>query len=144
MQRPASIRRFERFYWAHMLLGLVNSVIALWIFPSAALSGIMAGSDGMVGRLSGAAVALPFITQVLLWYLIARRGNLLAKYVLAGLTGLNLLGAAYGMVGLITGKAGVLPIALVASLASSACLVVALAALYRPDTPAWFREAETA
>lgn len=144
MERPASIRRFERFYWAYMLLGLANNVIALWLFPNAQLSGIMASSGGMVGALSGVVVAFVFVTQILLWFLIARRGNLLAKLVLAGLTGLNLLGAAYGLMGLISGAAGVVPVALFVSWASSACLVVALAALYRPDAVAWFREAEAA
>jgi uncharacterized membrane protein YeaQ/YmgE (transglycosylase-associated protein family) len=144
MERPASIQRFEQFYWAHIVLGLVGSAVALWLLPDPRLSQISGGMGGLVGAVSGVFIAVAVATQILLWYLIARRGNLLAKYVLAGLTALNLIGAAAGVIGTVSGAAGASPVALIVSLASSACLVAAVAMLYRPDTTPWFREAEPA
>ena len=120
MERPASIQRFEQFYWAHIVLGLVGSAVALWLLPDPRLSQISGGMGGLVGAVSGVFIAVAVATQILLWYLIARRGNLLAKYVLAGLTALNLIGAAAGVIGTVSGAAGASPVALIVSLASSA------------------------
>ncbi len=144
MNRPKSIDRFEQFYGAHIVLGLVNSVVALWVMPDARVNEALAGMGGLVGAVSGVFIAIALATQILLWFLIARRGNLLAKYVLVALTVLNVLGALFGVVGMATGVAGNQPLALVLSLASSACLVAAVTMLYRPDALPWFRASASA
>lgn len=143
MDRPASIIRFEQFYIGHILIGLAGSLFALFGSDNAA----MAQANETVGPWAiPIALGIGLLTQILLWFFIARRGVAVAKWVLVVFTAINLLGVAFLLFGLATGVgAEARSLAGTASsLIASVLLVMATSMMFRPDTPAWFGETSPA
>ncbi|MBX9858848.1 MAG: hypothetical protein K2Y20_04555 [Sphingomonas sp.] len=143
MDRPASIVRFEQFYLGHIVVGLVGSSIALFGSDNPATAQMVETFGAWV---PAAILGLGVLIQATLWCLISRKGSAVAKWILVGLTALNLLGAAFLIFGFVTGfgaEVRNLPGSLL-NLAASALLIAAVAMMFRPDTPAWFGEAAPA
>ena len=138
MDRPASIRRFEFFYAAHILLGLLGNLLTLVIFPSETMAHQLSGLGTMAQPAALGVIGVTLLTQALIWFLIARRGSHTARTGLAGLTGLNLLGLALAVLRLAAGGARLDPLPFLLSAGSSACLTAALLLLFRADTQRWF------
>ena len=137
MERPASIVTFERCYLGAWVVGLINSALnwnvamaAMADNPSVAQLGPSFASTMMIGGLAiGAAITL------LLWYFVARRGSVVAKWIVTVFFALGLasflwsLAAGRGF-GLVT----------VIALVAMALQAIAVAMLFRPDTKPWFGE----
>lgn len=139
MDRPASIVRFEQFYLGHIIVGLAGSLIALFDNNSPAMA---QATETLGAWFLPATLGIAVVTQIALWFYIARKGSAVAKWILVAFTAINLLGAAVLLFGFATGFgaqsrsfAGSL-----LSLGASALLIGAIAMLFRPDTPAWFGE----
>ncbi len=142
MERPASIIRFERFYVGHICIGLAGSLVALFGPESAAR---VQATEAVGPWLIPAVLGLAVVTQVALWYLIARRASAVAKWVLVAFTAVNIIGLAFLMFGFATGIGAEARSAAgsAASVIASALLLVAVAHLFRSDVKVWFGEGRT-
>lgn len=133
MTRPPSIVRFEQFYLGYWLIGIVN-VVMTWDRNARLVesTGVNATLPGYLWWTTGIGLLIP----VALWYFIARRGSVVAKWILTVLFGLAIAGLVFVVATgrLVTGLAGVL------SIASIVLQGAALAMLFRPDTRPWFGE----
>ena len=117
--RPASIILFGRLYAIAILAGLIANVIALF-----------AGTETMLRA------ALFTSINVALWYLIARRGSVIAKWIFVVLIVLATAGAGVSVYYhlLAAGIRGML--AAITIGLEIACVIL----VFRPDARAWFRK----
>ena len=138
MKRPRSILMFERLFLASILLGFVI-VPSGWETARAELR----AAPELPGAVELASMGMPFmigifvvttIINVLLWYFIARRASVVAKWILIAF---NVL----AIVALVTQAAlGLVPGDLVVAidLLVLALNVAAIWYLFRPDARLWF------
>lgn len=140
MHRPVSIIRFEQLYLGHIAIGFAASAIALFGTANPALT---QATEAVGAWALPATLAVGLLVQATLWFFIARKGSSVAKWILAALTGLNLIGALFLLYGLATGFGAESRSMLgsLLSLGASALLVAAVSMLFRPDTRGWFGEA---
>ena len=138
MARPASIVTFERCYLGAWIVGLINTALNWNVTmammdanPAVAQMGPSFGAAVLVGGL-----LLGALITLLLWHFVARRGSQVAKWIVVVLFAIGLVSFLYGLV------AGRTSFGLVALLGvvTLALQGVAVAMLFRPDTPAWFGE----
>ncbi|TKD50718.1 hypothetical protein [Sphingomonas baiyangensis] len=78
--------------------------------------------------------------SLLLWYLVARRGSNIARWVLTALVVIGVV------LGVLSGLSGSYPTGLLGALGAlnSALQVLAIWCLFRPDAAAWFGSADDA
>jgi hypothetical protein len=131
--RPASIVNFDRLYLVGIVLGLVNSLMSVGqlqarISADPALRSLGSG-QGLIFGLIALSLAIP----LLLWFLIAHRRSMIAKWLLVAYTALAIINLLPTLRHL--GMGGGLGI--LANLAIEALRVVALSFLFRPDAKAW-------
>lgn len=138
--RPKSIREFELVFFASIAIGLIgvifgwNTMMAkLAANPNAAV--IAYGKTIAIGS-----IAFGYALWLLLYYFIAHRGAVVAKWIFVVLEGLGLLGAAFSLLRQ-TVPHGVVGVLTVAGWVLS---IVMIWLLFRPDTKAWFGETGTA
>jgi glucan phosphoethanolaminetransferase (alkaline phosphatase superfamily) len=132
--RPASIVNFERLYLGALALGVANTILS-W---DQALASIRAQPNSAVlgpNFLLITAVAGVLI-QLLLWYFIARRASVVAKWIFVVLFVIGLVAfvaglARTGFPGGVEGILGVLTMLM---------QVAAVWMLFRPDANAWFSD----
>ena len=133
--RPPSIVRFERLYLASFAASLIG-----WAFSWQQTADRLAIDPKTASYtwLLPAALLLSCAITLTLWYLVARRASLAAKWVVTILTGLAAVRFAINLLVVARGKVPVL-----ALLLSAAILVLGVAAvvhLFRPDARLWFGE----
>ncbi len=133
--RPPSIERFERLYLASFAVSLLG-----WAFSWQSTADRLAidPKTAAFGWLLPAALALSGAITVLLWYLIARRASLAAKWVVTILTGLTVVRFVINLTVVFRGS-----VPMVATLLSAAIVVLSVAAtvqLFKADARAWFGE----
>lgn len=130
--RPNSIVMFDRFYLASLVLGAVNffvgydsTIAQLEADPASAELG-MAGGGFLWGTFAfGMAISL------LLWFLISRKANNIARWILVVLAVIGVIGLPFSL--------GQLPmLQLVGSLVITAINLLAVYFLFRPDAKPWF------
>ncbi len=143
MQRPPSIVSFERLYLASMMLGLANTALG-WQAREDVLSANPAvrGNpqvQAMLGWMLPAATVVGLAMSLLLWFLVARRGSFIAKWIVVIFAGLGVLGA-IGVV--LTLVRGLSPNVIVSGLGlvTTALSIAAAAMLFRSDALPWFGE----
>ena len=135
MDRPASIVRFEQLYLAAFALGVINTVIS-W----SATQVQRAASIAMFGpAFLPIAIAIGFAITLLLWYVIARRGSAIAKWIATVFAAFAAIGLVIGLVRLL-GGGGQFSVSVLLGYISSLLQIVAVTFLFRPDTRAWFGE----
>ena len=129
MVRPKSIIQFERVLLAMVAMVLIGSAI-FWDRTVAAFTAEGYGFTYIVARL-----VIGTGIYVLIWFFVARKASVVAKWALVVLAAVNLLSVALRVsVGrFILDLSGVLSIVALAMLLYSAWL------LFRPDANAWFR-----
>ncbi|MES2755395.1 MAG: hypothetical protein V4659_12100 [Pseudomonadota bacterium] len=137
--RPKSIVQFEYIYWGIIALGLLSTALS-WndMLASVQIQRMMAqvGSASVYGT-----VVIGLLIQLALWYFIARRGSVVAKWIFVLVT------VAFGIVGTLWSFATVgapNPLIAVVGVATVILEIIAIVLLFRPDTPAWFGEAPVA
>ena len=134
MKRPQSIVLFERLYLAAWVIGLVSTVVT-WQASQAMLMRNPAVAEYGAGFLfvtAGVRLLLP----LLLWYFVARRGSVVAKWLLVALFAVGVIGLAWAAaLGTIHLNSGTLITLVVFALQGAG-----VAMLFRPDARGWFRE----
>lgn len=135
MSRPPSIVRFERLYLASFAVGLASWAVN-WNVLSTRLAADPRTAPFIwilpVSLLLGVAISL------CLWFFVARRGSVIAKWVLVVLT---VLAALRFLLNLPAVARGAVPVGDVALSAVTLLLgLVAAFQLFRPDARAWFGE----
>jgi len=135
--RPQSIIMFERLYLGAWGIGVINSLLA-WNRSQEALQANPVLADIGPGLLY-VTTAIGFAIPLLLWYFIARRRSVVAKWLLVVLFAIGLMGVAYAATqgSIAGGISGAL--AIVALLLQAGAVYM----LFRPDTRAWFGEGAT-
>jgi hypothetical protein len=142
MTRPASIVRFEQLYLGSLAVVLINSFLnygaTMEAMRSNPQTAAFATGAGMGTYIFGILV-MTAITLVL-WFLTARQGNAITKWIITVLAGLQVLGLIWGL--LMAGMAPVAPSALnrILQIVALALDVASVYYLFRPDTRAWFGE----
>lgn len=130
--RPHSITMFDRFYLGSLVLGLGNFAVSyedtmaqLEADPSSAQLGL-AGPGFLWGT-----IAVSMAISLLLWFLISRKANNVARWILVVLAVIGLLGLPFSL--------GELPLMqIIATLVVTAVNLIAVYFLFRPDAKAWF------
>ncbi|MHA6722705.1 hypothetical protein [Sphingomonas sp. RS2018] len=132
MQRPPSIVAFERCYLGAWVIGLGNTMLG-W-GDVQANPDVVSATQQLGGWFLPTITAIYFAVPLVLWYLIARQGSVIAKWVLTICTALWTV-----WVGLsLGGGAFTATTETVVTLLSFALTLVATYLMFRPDTRAWF------
>lgn len=134
MLKPPSIARFEQFYWASVILGLINTAMN-WSASQAALAAnpMLAQATWFLPAMQAIGIAI----AVLLWFFIVRRPSVVAKWV-------QVVFAAFGAFGVLSAlflvAAGRAPIGLqvVVGLVANILYIAAAVMLFKPDAKVWF------
>ena len=135
MTRPYSIVQFERFYLAALVIGLVNSALNWGVVQAQFASNPAAQpfGPGVFVALVGLGILIP----LLLWYFVAHRASVVAKWILVLLFVLGAAALGRSIV------AGNFPGGLRGILGAATLVLQAVAVwvLFRPDTKPWFAHA---
>lgn len=131
MDRPVSIVRFEQLYLAGFAVGVIGAIIGWSQIAQIERS-------PMLGAAVPALIVIGFAISLLLWYFIARRGSVVAKWIATVFAAFSVIGVVVGIVGLLGGTAFSMTTGL--SLVASLLKIAAVTFLFRPDTRAWFGE----
>ncbi|KQM97624.1 hypothetical protein [Sphingomonas sp. Leaf25] len=135
MVRPASIVRFDRFYLLAIVVGLIGTILQ---WPQL-MAMIETDPSFAPVRSAGVVLAVVFagagiLISLLLWYLVARRGSTVAKWIVTAFTALSLgsllLGISSGAVA--SDTTGILRMVAVV------LQLIAVIALFRRDARPWF------
>lgn len=126
--RPASIVKFERAVLVTVFIGLASLVIN-WDAASAPIRRLGYGDNFFIGAYA-ASIA---IVLLLLW-LIARRGSVIAKWVYTVLYGASIVLALLAF----RDNLRLPPAILVMQLVQWALILFSIWLLFRPDTNSWF------
>lgn len=135
MGRPISIINFERSFWASILFG-IGGMVLHWttVVDGLKEDPVLSGSVDVAVIAVGLALAFGFALSLLLWYLISRRANNVAKWIYVVVMG-------FGIVSTLTSINDPLSpggFALAISLVSTALTAVSVFFLFRPDSRTWF------
>ena len=131
MERPPSILWFERLYLGGVAVNLTNTLVN-WSSLQEQVAATP-NSELLPSWFMGATIAIGIGISLLLWYFVARRGSVVAKWIVTiffalGLIGiLRTLGADMAAPG-----TGIFAVAVLALQAGAVFM------LFRPDTKAWF------
>jgi hypothetical protein len=134
MERPQSIVWFERSYLGALALGLVNNALN-WT----AMQERMAAAPNsalLPSWFLPVALGIGILISLLLWFFIARRASVVAKWIVVVLFVIGLI----GVPGIVTGLQSGLITPLMAAFALIAFGLNGFAVwtLFRSDTKAWF------
>lgn len=136
--RPPSIIQFERLFLASLVLGLLNNALgwkelvsAVGTNPDLHQLGIAPGA--VIGVVVGL-IGLGVVINLALWFLIARRGSNIAKWILTVLMVLGIVSMLFSGLG----HQG-LTLPLILSLAALALQIAAVFELFRRDAIEWLR-----
>lgn len=138
--RPSSIVRFDRLYLASIAVGLVGNILE-WPLTMARLAEnpdtAAMGSTATVA--AGGMIAAGILIALLLWFLIARRGSNVAKWILVVFTvfAVGSLAIGFSTGAVILDAGGIL------RLVAVALQTAAVVFLFRPDAAVWFTPAIT-
>lgn len=137
MVRPNAIVQFERFYLGGWAIGLLNTILNWSTVQND--PNVIAAREQIGSWYLPTITALGLLIPLVLWYFIARRGSVVAKWIMVVFTALGVAGIA---IGLATGGTR-FNLAGIAGLVGVALNIVAATTLFRPETRPWFGE-ETA
>ena len=143
MQRPPSIVSFERLYLGSIVLGLVNTAIG-WKAREDLLNAnpAVAGNpqaQAMLAWMLPAATVVGLAISLLLWFLVARKASLVAKWIVTVFAGFGAIGAIGVLWTLVRGLSPSLLVSVV-GLVTTGLSIAAAAMLFRPDARLWFGE----
>jgi hypothetical protein len=136
--QPESIRKFTLFYLGSLVVSLVATFVGYDILTAlveaqSAATGLAMGSGAIV-----AGIALNVAITLLLWYLVARKGFVIAKWIIV-------LFFLFTVVTSISGIfAGGLAVHEGLSLLAIVLQAAAVYFLFQPDAKAWFAGERTA
>ena len=137
MNRPASIVMFERCYIGAWIIGLINMFLG-WRTATAAMAANpqvakLGASVGTSVLLTG--LVLSAVITFALWYFVAQRGSVIAKWLVTAFFAFGLISFLTGIAGGRTTTSG---LSIVFGLATLVLQGVAVFMLFRPDAASWF------
>lgn len=128
--RPVSIVWFERLFLLSLLIGLLNAILSydrtLAMVQSDPAFAQLGWGSGFVIVVTAISLLIP----LLLWYFIARRASVIAKWLLVAITAIGVL-----MIGFEPGEGASLTN--IGILATTILQVAAIVLLFRRDAVAW-------
>lgn len=134
MERPKSVVTFERVFWASVAVGLIGGILGwndvLETYQREPSIAAMGFGNGFLIAIWCISLAL----QLLFWYLIARKGSNVMRWIYVVLMGFGII-SALATIGNPDMPGG---ISQIASLGSTALTAVAIFFLFRPDASDWF------
>ncbi len=131
MDRPQSIIWFERLYLGGVAVGLANTVFN-WSSIQEQVAATP-NSEMLPSWFMSATIAIGIGINLLLWYFVAMRGSVVAKWIVVVFFVLGLLGVVQTMVsGATTGSSTIIGSVVLALQAGAVFM------LFRPDTKSWF------
>lgn len=136
MDRPLSIRKFEVCYLGALVVGAVNTTLN---WSRYYLNPAVGQAEAIIGVWYLPTItALGYLIPLTLWYFAARRGSVVAKWIIVVLFALGALGVLAGLA--LNG----FPSSLAAVLSISAFVLnaIAIRMLFQPDAAAWFGQAD--
>lgn len=133
--RPQSIIRFERLYLSAFVIGLL-STFQNWEVRQRMMEQGAGGTN--LAWLGPAASAIGVVIALSLWYFVARRASVIAKWIVVVLAAWGAVLLAILAFGLIAGRGA--PTLLLVGAAQNVLYIVAAAMLFGPDARAWFGE----
>ncbi|MEP9401902.1 hypothetical protein [Sphingomonas sp. VNH70] len=133
--RPPSIVRFDRFYLLAIAVGLIGTILD-WPNLIAMIDNdpSFAPVRAIGGTLAAAFTGIGILISLTLWYFVARRGSVVAKWIVTVFTALSLGSLLLGISsGAVSGDvAGVL------RMVGVVLQLIATIALFRRDARPWF------
>ena len=132
--RPASIVNFERLYLGAIVLGILHLFLT-WEQTVQKLNADPA-TQGAGSGLLYISAGIGIIIPLLLWYFVARKGSIVAKWILVAFFAFGVAGFFYTVssTGFPSGVDGIMTII------GMALQVGAIYMLFRPDSKAWFAD----
>ena len=134
MQRPASIVTFELSYLAALVLGIANTILN-WSHTQA-MPPVQRANEQLGTWFAPTVSALGYVVPIVLLFCVARRGSVIAKWIVTLFAAMAALSLLYG---LLTGTF-VSTLAAAIAVAATALNLFAASRLFRSDTRAWFGE----
>ena len=146
MPRPPSILLFERLYLGSLLLTVIGTVM-FWSTTRDLMLAMpnVQGNDSVATLIPAIMVGTLIVTllaSLLIWWLVARAGSVIGKWLAVGTEALGALFAVLAVLRLVRGTTGDLPQSLI-NLAASVLAIAAAAMLFRADAQPWFRDEVT-
>lgn len=148
MDKPPSIKLFERFWFGSTVLWSVATRLAWDRVQNSVASrlGDAARTDGQIALVAAYAqwinIALVLLATVALWYLVARRASAIGKWLVvavAAWSGVRVLLTVFTMLT----SANPHPLSQGGFLLAAALTIASAAMLFRDDARAWFGEFDT-
>ena len=145
MNRPPSIIAFERLYLGSIVLSIINA-IAFWSFNRDAIAAMpqvqeSPGLAALINIMLIVSLAITVAVSLLFWWLVARAGSVVGKWLVIVTEGLGVLFAIVPLLNLVRGHAANVP-GTVVTLVCTALAVAAAAMLFRADVDAWIAARE--
>ncbi len=134
MERPPSIITFERCYLGAMALGLANNALN-WTNLQEQMAAAP-NSQLLPDWFLPATLGFGLLITLLLWYFVARRASVVAKWILVVFFVIGLIGVPGIVMGLTTGT--VAPLMAIVALLTLGLNAAAVWMLFRPDAKHWF------
>jgi len=136
MVKPASIGRFEKFYWASVALGLINTALN-WNASQQALSAnpLLASATWFLPAMQVIGLAI----AVLLWFFIVRRPSVVAKWVQVVFAAFGVFGVLSALFLVASGRAPI-GVQVIIGLIANILYIAAAVMLFKQDAKAWFGE----
>ncbi len=136
--RPSSIILFEKVFLAAIVLGLVNSLL-FWGSMTEVLDDPAVKAAGMGTGFMLFSVVIGAAISLLLWYFIARRASIVAKWIFVVILALGV----FGMVANLTNPAIPKGAQLVGGFVSLLLQLYAGWLLFKPDAKIWLESRGT-
>ncbi|EZP52650.1 hypothetical protein [Sphingomonas sp. RIT328] len=136
MTKPPSIARFEQFYWASVILGLVNAGLN-WSKSQAVLA-----ANPMLAKATWflpASQVLGLTIAVLIWYFVARRPSVIAKWVQVVFAALGAFGLLSALALLAMGRSA-MSAQIALGFVANMLYIAAAVMLFKSDARLWFGE----
>ncbi|MFA6114414.1 MAG: hypothetical protein WC729_10485 [Sphingomonas sp.] len=128
MKRPRSILMFERFYLAAFVINVVSIILAWPLLRFLTI--------GLGRWYLPVSTAIGFAIPLLLWFFIAWRGSVIAKWIATVLVAFGVIIAAITLLSIGSRD----PIRTAFAIVQPILQIAAIWFLFRPDTPVWFGE----
>ncbi|MDQ2893872.1 MAG: hypothetical protein M3R64_12410 [Pseudomonadota bacterium] len=136
MIKPASIARFEQYYWGSVILGLINSVLT-WSDRAAVMA--VNPMFATMSWLMPVMAVIGLIVAILLWYFIVRSPSVVAKWVIVVFAVLGAIGLLFSLFAL--ARNGVPnPVPVMITVVVNLLYIAAAWMLFKPDSRAWLGE----
>ncbi len=136
MTKPPSIARFEQFYWASVIIGLINTALNWGRAQAMLATNPLTTNAGWILPLTqviGLGIA------VLLWFFIVRRPSVVAKWVQVVFAAIGVFSLVMALFAILTGGAAV-GTQVVLGLIANALYIAAAVMLFKPDAKLWLGE----